>query len=149
MKRIQLAGLVATLLAVGLLAGSMILGLVRDRRGAPAVVSDAGTATRVRVEVLNAAGVPGLARAATERLRDAGFDVVYFGNAGSSGGDTSMVLHRAGRPDDARRVAEALSIGRVRTRPDTTLYLEATVVLGRDWSGIERDPAPRPDSGGP
>ena len=82
--------------------------------------------------MLNAAGVAGLARTATERLRDRGFDVVYFGNAESFGVDTSVVLDRVGRPQVARDVAAALGISRVESRPDSTLYLEATVVLGRD-----------------
>jgi hypothetical protein len=30
-------------------------------------------------------------------------------------------------------VAEHLGIARIATVPDTTLYLEATVILGRDW----------------
>ena len=36
---------------------------------------------RVRVEVLNAGGVPGMASRATDHLRESGFDVVYYGNA--------------------------------------------------------------------
>src|SRR5690606_29512776 len=43
-------------------------------------IPDAG-GDRTRVEVLNAAGRPGIARMATRRLRESGFDVVYFGNA--------------------------------------------------------------------
>ena len=43
---------------------------------------------RIRVEVLNAGGEPGMARMATDQLRDRGFDVVYFGNAESFGRDS-------------------------------------------------------------
>ncbi|HEV2130376.1 MAG TPA: LytR C-terminal domain-containing protein, partial [Longimicrobiaceae bacterium] len=90
---------------------------------------------RVRVEVLNAAGTAGLARAATRLLRERSFDVVYFGNAGGFGRDTSWVIDRAGRMEDAQRVADALRIPRVRSAPDATLFLEVTVVLGADWEG--------------
>ncbi len=84
-----------------------------------------------RVEVLNGAGRSGMARAATDRLRAAGFDVVFFGNASTST-DTSFVLDRVGRIEAARTIAEALGISRVHTAIDSTLFLEATVILGRD-----------------
>lgn len=88
-----------------------------------------GRATRV--EVLNGAGRSGMARAATEQLRAAGFDVVFFGNARVAT-DTSYVLDRVGRIEVARTIAEALDITRVHTAIDSTLFLEATVILGRD-----------------
>ena len=89
-----------------------------------------------RVEVLNGSGRSGMARAVTGRLRTAGFDVVFFGNAPASAGDSTVVIDRIGDDAVARAVAEHLGIARVISRPDTTLYLEATVVLGRDW--VER-----------
>ncbi len=94
-----------------------------------------GRATRV--EVLNGAGRSGLARAATDRLRDAGYDVVFFGNADSPT-DTSYVLDRLGHIDAARAVGRALGIERVRTAMDSTMFLEATVVLGKDFeAGVQ------------
>jgi hypothetical protein len=93
---------------------------------------------RVRVEVRNAAGRAGLARAATDVLRDQGFDVVFYGNAESFDKDSSVVLDRVGRVDLARDVADALGIPRVLSQPDSNLYLDATVVLGEDWSAPER-----------
>jgi hypothetical protein len=116
--------------------------LVMSRGGAGEVSSSAPAehrlppGERVRVEVLNAAGVPGIARDATRRLRDGGFDVVYFGNAPTFAIDSSLVVERAGGAEGARRVARALEIDRVESRPDTSLYLEVTVILGRDWRGI-------------
>jgi hypothetical protein len=90
---------------------------------------------RVRVEVLNAGGVPGQARAATRRLRDLGFDVVKFGNAGSFDRDSSAVMDRVGRPDLARAVADVLGVERVSTERDPNLFVDVTVLLGRDWQG--------------
>lgn len=86
----------------------------------------------MRVEVLNGAGRSGMARAATDQLRAAGFDVVFFGNARVAT-DTSYVLDRLGHIESVRTVAQALGIGRVHTAIDSTLFLEATVVLGKDW----------------
>jgi hypothetical protein len=89
------------------------------------------------VEVLNAGGLEGAARRATERLRDAGFDVVLTGNANSFGQDSSIVYDRLGNPDWAEAVAKALGIPNVESRPDTNLYVDVSVVLGRDWVGAE------------
>lgn len=86
-----------------------------------------------RVEVLNASGRAGLARNVTQRLRDAGFDVVFYGNASGFDGDTSLVLDRTGDDAVARTVARRLGIGTVRTQRDTALLLDATVILGRDY----------------
>ena len=99
------------------------------------------------MEVLNAAGLSGLARAATDSLRARGFDVVYYGNASGFGPDTSWVLDRVGRPEPAERVAEALEIGNVRTAVDTALYVDVSVILGRDWAEPD-DGAEPPDSVG-
>lgn len=87
----------------------------------------------VRVEVLNGAGTSGLARDATYRLRDDGFDVVFFGNADHFGYERSVVVDRVGRPDRARAVAAALGIDSVATVLDSALMLEVSVVLGDDW----------------
>ena len=89
--------------------------------------------TRVRVEVLNAGGVAGLARDATEYLRDSGFDVVDYGNAGDFDADTSVVLDRVGRDETARAVADVLGINNVRSQPDSNLYVDVSVLLGSEW----------------
>lgn len=89
--------------------------------------------TRVRVEVLNAGGIAGLARDATEYLRDSGFDVVDYGNAGDFDADTSVVLDRVGRDETARAVADVLGINNVRSQPDSNLYVDVSVLLGSEW----------------
>ncbi|MDH3205027.1 MAG: LytR C-terminal domain-containing protein [Gemmatimonadota bacterium] len=90
---------------------------------------------RVRVEVLNAGGVSGQARAATVRLRDIGFDVVSYGNAGRFDRDSSVVVDRVGRPELARAVADILGVSLVNTDLDANLFVDVTVLLGRDWQG--------------
>jgi hypothetical protein len=140
-SRLQTIGVFATLLVVAVLVGSLAAGLLqRGRPGAAAIPSRESRTTapptqRVRVQVLNASGRPGLARDATRELRDRGFDVLEFGNA-PAGSDPhrSVVLDRVGKLPLARQVADALRIQRVEARPDTNLVLDVTVVLGRDWS---------------
>lgn len=151
MKRGQTAALAATLLLVAGLVVSMAMGLGpgsgSDAPLAPEEVPDVPAARvpageRVRVEVLNAAGIPGLARVATRTLRERGFDVVYFGNARGFSPESTLVIDRVGREETAREVADALEVERVRSRPDSTLLLEVTVVVGRDWKGARDVAAP-------
>lgn len=105
----------------------------------------AGSAERIRIEVLNGGGKADMARLATGRLRDHGLDVVYWGNASTFGRDSSVVLDRVGRLEAAREVAEVLGIPMVRSEPDSSLYLDVTVLLGQDWEpgGAPRDSTSR------
>jgi hypothetical protein len=119
------------LLLAGVLATRAALRpRVPDRAPAPDVTAPVGA--RVKVEVLNATDVRGLARRATLFLRDRGFDVLYMGTAGEQL-DSTLVLDRSGHPEYARRVAEALGGARVESRPDSSRYLDVTVLLGRSW----------------
>ncbi|HEX5868958.1 MAG TPA: LytR C-terminal domain-containing protein [Longimicrobium sp.] len=148
-KRLQTVGLFVTLLVVAVLVGSLAAGLMRGRSEAPAAEGAHGVAEtavpgatsrpagRVRVEVLNASGVPGLAAKGRTMLRDRGFDVVYVGNANGFEPDTSLVLDRVGRMELARSVADEMAIPRVYPRPDSNVFVDVTVVLGKDWVATE------------
>jgi LytR cell envelope-related transcriptional attenuator len=127
--------LLVALLAVAALAGGW--AYVRHRRGAgplPGLTRDARApeGVRIKVEVLNATSVRGLARRATLHLRDRGFDVVDLGNADSTR-DSTLVLDRSGHPAWARLVSDALGGARVETRPDSSRYVDVTVLLGTKW----------------
>jgi len=87
---------------------------------------------RVRVQVLNATRTRGLARRAMLYLRDQGFDVVEVGTT-SAIRDTTLVLDRSRHPEWARSVATSLGAARVETRPDTSRYLDVTVLVGSSW----------------
>lgn len=154
-SRLQTIGLFATLLLVAVLVGSLAAGLVGGRGGAAGADSaepaEGRTAAprpagRVRVEVLNASGVPGLAAQGRTLLRDRGFDVVQVGNAPGFGPDTSLVLDRVGRMETARAVADQIGIPRVYARPDSNVYVDVTVVLGKDWAAeyMVEDSTPAP-----
>ena len=92
---------------------------------------------RIKVEVLNATAKRGLARRATRFLRDRGFDVVGSGTA-TERRDSTVVLDRSSHPEWAYLVARALN-AKVRTEPDSSRYLDVTVILGADWT-----PPPKP-----
>jgi hypothetical protein len=102
-----------------------------------AVIPDDSTAraparVRIRVQVVNATTTRGLARRATRWLRDRGFDVVDVGTTRQTL-DSSLVLDRSGHPDWARRAARAMGGARVESRPDSSRYLDLTVLVGRAW----------------
>ena len=88
---------------------------------------------RIKVEVLNNSGQRGYARLATFALRDAGFDVVRYGNDPPPFEDTTVVIARSDRQDWAELVARALGGARVESRPDSSRYLDVTVLLGGTW----------------
>src|SRR2546426_4674170 len=83
---------------VGLAILLVVLGCRGSRAaGEPAIIpGDHGD--RIIVEVLNASGRAGLARTATRVLREAGVDVVYYGNAPATLGtlDSTRILVRRG-----------------------------------------------------
>ncbi len=141
--RAQTMLLVAVLLTAGVLLGSYLFEW-RGRTlqtpdqssefgGLPSSISPESFARRISVEVLNGAGESGAAAQITEALRDAGFDVKTFGNASSFEYDSTLVIDRSNRAGAAQSVAEALGVMEVRSEPRPELYLDATIILGRDW----------------
>jgi hypothetical protein len=132
-------GFALTVGAVILLVGSAIWGLRDDSGGLdPRLTASQGLRTvrqdRIRVEVLNATGITGLAREVTERLRNEGFDIVYYGNAsGTTARDSTTLIDRSGNAAAIEALTKALPAARLESAIDTTLYLEATLVVGPDW----------------
>jgi hypothetical protein len=126
--RIILALLV--LAAVGWLA----VRALSNRSGtAPYVPYDARApeGVRIKVEVFNGTKTKGLARRATLFLRDRGFDVVGSGT-NTQPRATTVVYDRSGHPDWAGRVGRAMNAPVV-TLPDSSRYLDVTVILGANW----------------
>jgi hypothetical protein len=100
---------------------------------APSASVRAPAGVRIRVQVLNATPTRGLARRATSFLRDHGFDVVEIATAPQSR-DSTLVIDRSGKPEWARLIARALGGVAVESRPDSSRYLDVTVLVGRDWT---------------
>ena len=87
---------------------------------------------KIRVEVLNATDTRGLARQATFFLRDAGFDVVYFGTSPERA-ESTVVIDRSGHPHWAVLAAGALAPARIEEHADSSHFLDLTVLVGRRW----------------
>ena len=103
------------------------------REGGPVDIPFAEQRRRVRVEVLNGAGETGAAATVTDSLRAWGFDVKTFANASRFDVEATYVIDRSSRDGAAARVAERLGDAELRVDLEPELYLDATVVLGRDW----------------
>lgn len=135
---LRTVGFGLTVVAVLLLLASAIRGMVSDGAmdgpGNSRVPPPEPPRERIRVEILNATDITGLARAVTEELRAAGFDVVTYDNAGSLARDSTTIFDRSGNQAAVATLSEAIDIGRIEQAVDTTLYLEATLVLGSDWA---------------
>ena len=87
--------------------------------------------TRIKVEVLNGTKTKGLARRATLYLRGRGFDVVGSGQNTEARAAT-VVYDRSSHPEWARLVGRAMNAPVV-SRPDSSRYLDVTVILGASW----------------
>ena len=134
MNRKYLIALIILLALVAAFVASFVIGLREDAPvAAPTRERDIPTVNSGRrVEVYNSSGRAGLARDATQLLRDAGFDVVMIGNAGS-GADSSRVIDRIGRLPLAQSVGRTLGITQVVTEVDSSRLVEVSVYLGSDW----------------
>ena len=95
-------------------------------------------APAITVEVLNASGRLGDARVGTRLLRQAGIDVVYFGNASEGGLDSTRIVVRRGAAKVGERVRAALGQGRVEVALDSAKLLDVSVLLGADFASRSR-----------
>jgi len=91
---------------------------------------------RIQVEVLNASGRAALARVGTRLLRHGGIDVVTFGNAPPTVGllDSTEIVIRRGPAVVGERIRRVLGVGRVLVKPDSTLLVDASVYLGKNFT---------------
>jgi hypothetical protein len=129
LRHLAIGGTVVVILAAaGLLASREAPGAIFHL----AARDKAPSGVRVRVQVLNATTTRGLAQRATDHLRDQGFDVVEIGN-NRERMDSTLVLDRSNHPEWAKRVAAAMGGAAVLARPDSSRYLDVTVLIGASW----------------
>ena len=125
--------LAALLIAIGAVARLYLRSGPRIRAAANKIVRVVPEGAHVRIEVLNATDTKGLARRAMNVMRDAGFDVVFFGNT-SERADTTLILDRSGHSAWAALAARAMGRAHVEQKADTTRFLDLTVLVGRNWT---------------
>ncbi len=140
--------LIAAVVVLLVMGGALVSVVAARRRHAPMPVATgprfqgndvrAPAGVRIKVEVLNATRMRGLGRRATLYLRDHGFDVVAFGTSPATR-DTTLVIDRSGHPAYAQLVAQGLGGARVESRPDSSRYVDVSVLVGAGWR-----PPPQP-----
>lgn len=138
------ARLAARLIAVAVILGVLALAVVRigvpgrlrwfgaGPQSSPPVARVVPEGTRIKVELLNATDTRSLARTAAAVMRDAGFDVVYFGNTAERQ-DSTVVRDRSNHPDWATLAAGVLGPARTEVRADSGRLIDLTVLVGRRW----------------
>ncbi len=146
---LETVGIAVLALVLGAFVASTLMRHVDQRErpdSEPGVEATAPpvSRTRIRVEVRNGAGLPGAAERVTDLLRRRGFDVVDFGNARRFDHERTHVLDRIGNPGYARDVAAVLQGVPIESAPDSSLYLDVTVMIGRDLEEVME----RADPGG-
>ncbi len=89
----------------------------------------------IQVEVLNGCGESGIAGRATQYLRANNYDVVGSGNYVDFDQPHSLVIDRVGNREAALGVAAILGVDAAYVREEISddYYLDASVVLGRDY----------------
>ncbi|MEO0072035.1 MAG: LytR C-terminal domain-containing protein [candidate division WOR-3 bacterium] len=107
---------------------------------------DYGRRNKIRLEIINCSGTPEMAKKAQSYLRKLGFDVYDIKNAKRTIDKTTIIERVDSKLTNASEIADAISITKkttifslhkkilpeIKLHIDSTLYLEATVVLGKD-----------------
>lgn len=87
-----------------------------------------------RVEVLNGCGVDDLAYRVSLYLREKGFDVVEISNVAGPKMERTIIIERVDKGmRNAKRLGAAINCKNMSTMIDSTLFLEASLILGEDY----------------
>ncbi len=92
------------------------------------------------IEVLNASGVPGLARRTAGRLERLGFKIVRVGTAQRA--ERTLIIDRVGRDPVTRLLAQFLGRPRIEKQASTA-EADITILLARDYATISLRPPGR------
>ncbi len=88
-----------------------------------------------RVEVLNGCGVDNLAYKVSLFLREKGFDVVEISNVREGDVERTIVIERMNTGmRNAKLLGKMIHCSNMTTMIDSTLFVEATLLLGKDYS---------------
>jgi hypothetical protein len=91
----------------------------------------------IRVEVLNGCGVDRLALRVTNILRKKGFNVVTIGDTNNQNFQETVVIERSDKDlKNAKYFAQQIGCKNIGEDIDPALYLEVTLILGKDYEKI-------------
>ena len=97
----------------------------------------------IRVEVLNATTMEGLAATVADGLKQQGCEIVNTGNAAGKS-ETTLVVDHGSSAARAERVAQWLGKGAVSVAPGAQSQADVTVIVGRDIIARTLNPAVGP-----
>lgn len=96
--------------------------------------------SNIRVEVLNGCGENRLAIRVANLLRKKGFNVVKVGNADENEFEETVVIERRSENlEYARYFAKRIGCKNIGKDIDEALYLEITLIIGKDYKRIFPD----------
>lgn len=95
----------------------------------------------VRVAVINASGVNGLARRVTFWLRGMGYDVLYYGSDTSTLEKTVIIDHVNRNKKYGKMLGGTVGCGNIIYEPDPDSLFDVTVVIGRDYKKYFKEAA--------
>ena len=101
------------------------------------VKSDYVLADRVRLDILNGCGTPGIGEKVASSLDPSKFQVVNNGNADNFNHDqTVIIIYNMNKKvaDAAEEIKRKLEVGLIDTRPPDQNLLDITVIVGKDYS---------------
>ncbi len=122
-QRKNSAGIFSILLLLIILLGSMLWHFF-----VPAVPHSS-----IKIAVLNGTDVSGLARRATEILRDKGFDVMEYENAQTKINKTIIIDHYSSDMEYGRIVGRAIGCRNITTKIDSSRIVKVTIIIGKDY----------------
>ncbi len=86
-----------------------------------------------KVEVLNGAGVEGLAKATTEWLKTEGIHVVNFDTADRSDYANSVIVNYTGKPYTTSWLKKTFNVSNIISVSDPNSPVDVKIILGADW----------------
>jgi len=95
---------------------------------------------KLKVEVLNGCGVPGVAKEITDYLRKKDIDVVYYGNFESWNLSETLVIDRRDHNlSHAKVIGEIIGVKENRMFPQSSpqRQLDVTIIIGRNYSELK------------
>jgi hypothetical protein len=107
---------------------------LRDVLAAAFPSRPAGSATRIRTQILNGTGAVGLAQRVADRLVPGGIEVKLTGNAGRLDyAETQIVFYKPSAEAAAQRVQKALGVGKLVLSRNPLDVVDVTVIVGKDF----------------
>lgn len=96
------------------------------------LIVDEKSAPNIRVRILNATDVSGLAKRTRTVLMREGITVVEFGTSSVTGLEKSLIINNKGSNEDIALIAELTGISEIRNSVNSTELFDATIMIGKD-----------------